>query len=83
MYVELGMTLSDIATRLGTAKSNVQFWLVEYDIPRRVGSPAKRDRPSHEELLEMSKTRTQREIAEELGVSRPCVSLWLKAARQS
>jgi hypothetical protein len=41
LYEDGDLTLGQIAERLGTSKSNVQFWMVEYGIPRRKGGPRK------------------------------------------
>lgn len=78
LYVTEGLTMREIAAHLGTAKSNVQLWITEYGIPKRVGSPVS-VRPTKEDLIaDLQHLGSQTAVAEKYGVTRPAVSVWCK-----
>lgn len=80
LYEEEKLSIRQIAARLRTAPSNVQFWLVDYDIDRRESKLARgAQRPSKEELRSaLIRLGSQAAVAAEYGVTRPAVSLWCK-----
>lgn len=79
-----GMTHAQIATTLGTAKSNVAFWISGYGLAsaRNGGRPAK-PRPTPEELRELRATMSARAVAEMYGVSHATVLNWERADRDA
>jgi transposase len=78
LYVTEGMTMSEIAAHLNTAKSNVQLWITEYGIPKRLGAPPS-VRPTRSDLVsDLQTLGSQTAVAEKYGVTRPAVSVWCK-----
>lgn len=80
LYVEKEMSIAEIAKKLKTSKSNVQFWLVEYGIPRRAVGVRPRRRPSREVLVDLYAEQewSMDMIGEEYGVTHAAVQKWLK-----
>lgn len=78
LYVEEGLSMREIAKLLGTALSNVQLWIKDYEIPiQRMGR--KSVRPSKEQLVvDLKMLGSQTAVANKYGVTRPAVSVWCK-----
>lgn len=81
LYIERGLSLSQIASRLGCTKPNVHYYCKKYNIPTRDAH-----KPFTEELADKQKMReyyvekslSTNEIADLLGCSRPTVRKWLR-----
>ena len=81
LYNDEVLSIAQIALRLDTSKSNVQFWMVDYEIDRRGVGRRTRSRPSTATLRELyvDARLSLETIARSWGVSRETVRHWCLA----
>jgi transposase len=75
-YVDEGLSLRQIAAKLDTATSNVQLWVADYGIERRVGH-GQIQAPSGVDLAALYAKHTSIEIGEMFGVTPLVARRWL------
>lgn len=81
LYHEEGLNAIEVGDKCGVTSTQVYYWMKKYGIPRRDLSESKlakgARKPSKEELEEMWKNDTVKNIAEELGVNTNTVRNWV------
>jgi transposase len=85
MHNARGLTYRQMASFYGVGLATIRRWMDEQSVPRmqsgkRLVDPSapERTRPSRAELEEMSKTMSQKEIAEHLGFGKSTVNMWIR-----